>query len=136
MPRPLSAIPRLGHVHLVDFVREVDADDGFGGSAPTEDNVVLRVSARVSVMTDEDQLKVFGNASRERWWVLSDVTDVLQRSDLMKMNAASIQAPTPRLDLNGGVQRYRLTYLKPQIDHVGGWHHVSLVVEKEDVDKT
>ena len=136
MPPPLSMIPSLGLVHLVDIVREVDADDGFGGIGTTEEDVLPRLSARVSVMTDEDQLKVFGNASRERWWVLLEVTDVIKRSDLMKMNAVSIQAPTPRLDINGDVLRYRLTYLKPQIDHLGGWHHVSLVVEKEDVDKT
>ena len=124
----LSGIPRFGHVHSLKVFRKADAYDAAGGVTPggAETVVYAALAGRVASMSDEDEQKAFGNATGERWKVLTDYAPLIQRSDFVTLAAGSQSAP-----IASGIN-YRVLYVKHQIDHVGGFHHTSVAFEKED----
>jgi len=124
-----SRIPLFGLPHRLDVVRRADVDDGAGGVIPDsseETDIYIKRRARVASMTDEDEQKLFGNASGERWRVVMIYSPNVARSDFIRLNSSSRAAPIPTTTL------YRILYVKSQIDDKGRFHHTSIVMELED----
>ena len=123
----LSGYPLYGLVHRIDIIRRADTDDGSGGVIPgTPSAIYSSLPARVTVMSGEDEQKVFGNASGNKWRVISKYALNIHKSDFLSLSANSVAAP-----IDAGLE-YRVLWVKHQIDDVGRFHHTSLVVELED----
>ena len=123
----ISRIPIKGLVHLVDIIERYDSDDGAGGIIPgTEKKIYSRLKARVTVMTNEDEQQLFGNASGEHWQVISKYAPDIERSMFLRLSSSSRTAVIP------ATTTYRILWVKHQIDHVGRFHHTSLAIELED----
>ena len=90
----LSGYPLYGLVHRIDIIRRADTDDGSGGIIPgVSSSIYSALRARVTVMSGEDEQKVFGNASGNKWRVISKYAPNIHKSDFLSLNASSIVAP-------------------------------------------
>ena len=123
-----SRIPLFGFCHRINFYRDVESDNGYGGITVTPGVYQLNVRSRISVMSDEDERESFGESTGEHWRVEAAYFSELRRSD--KIKVATVSKETP-LD---STKYYRVIWFKPQIDEHGKFHHHSLVVELEKVD--
>lgn len=134
MPATLSRFPLLGMRHKVNVLRRADGDDGAGGLIPdagAETRIYTARKCRITTMTDEDEQKLFGNASGQRWWIVMVYSPNIARSDFIALNAKSIPAPIPK-PTGSSANEYRVLYVKSQIDDMGKFHHTSVAMELED----
>jgi len=127
----MSSIPLIGLPHKINLVRFGERDDGAGGieRGPVQ-LIAEKVSCRVSVLTAEDSIKLFGNASKKRWQLVVAYLVDAEFSDLVELHQASNPAPIPV------GKYYRVMHVQPRFDDRGKFHHTSMFVEYEDVDTT
>lgn len=123
----MSSVPLIGLIHLVNIYRYSDADDGAGGIIPNgyENKIYKNIDCRISLLSGEDEQKIFGNASGNKWMVVADYMPNIQKSDFLELSSSSQPAPIQTGD------KYRVIYECPRFDENGNFHHHSIVVEKE-----
>ena len=126
----MSQYPIFGLKHKINVIRKSDSDDGAGGVIPggSSKYIYTKVAARITTMKGDDEQRMFGNASGQRWRLLIQHTPNIQRSDFIEVNDKSIKAPIDK------DTEYRVLWVKHQIDEHGNFHHTSCVVELEDAD--
>ena len=125
-----SPIPLVGLCHRVDIKRRADADDGSGGVAlGTSTDIYLGRRSRVTVMTDRDEAEGFGLSSGQHWQVLLKYSPLVAKSDFINLSATSKAAPIPT------GQVFRVLWVKHQVDHLGRFHHSSIVMELADTEQ-
>lgn len=126
----LSAYPIYGLVHKVDIVRKADAYDAAGNITPggAETGIYAARDARVSELDGEEAVGPAGQVGPKRWQVVLQYSANVATGDFLRLSATSNPAPI------AAGQDYRILEVKPRFDHLGGFHHTSLVVELEDKD--
>jgi len=121
-------IPNFGLRHLMDVYSLSESDDGFGGIATSDTLVYSDLPCRISWMTNEDEQELFGDVSANRIRVLIGSDYTVVRSHILVLSKNSPPAP---INLS---ERFRVLFVKKQVDHTGNIHHSSIIAEYEDVD--
>lgn len=94
-----SRHPIFGLVHRANVLRYADADDGYGGvTQGVVTTIYSNRKCRITLMTDEDEQKGFGNVSGKKWDVILEYSPNIVTSDFLQVSWGAPCNVTPPVD--------------------------------------